>query len=202
MSFATAGCAASDDAAAAPSCAELVDDAAAAVEVDAQLRSLDAALGACQSYERYRAELDRYYPGIVGYSVEDFIRLRCTSDIAQDLRESPTCAAANPTTTVPTTTAPDRVYAGTTLDGRIIELRQSDGIEFVGEFPIHIQQTVDTAFDSGCDGLLAQRDLWATAAETPEGGDVASVYAQHAQNVLDFIGCANESISTVTAPAG
>jgi hypothetical protein len=88
------------------------------------------------------------------------------------------------------------IFVGDTLDGRPIEIRPGPGIEFVGEVPAVIQQTVDIAVESGCDGVIAQRDLWAGQITDSAAGDIASVYAQHAQNVANFIGCDTEPLST------
>ena len=47
---------------------------------------------------------------------------------------------------------------------------------------------------SGCEGVIAQRDLWAAQIDDSSDGDIASVYAQHAQNVADFIQCETEPL--------
>ena len=64
----------------------------------------------------------------------------------------------------------------------------------MGEVPAVIQQTVDIAFESGCEGVIAQRDLWAARIDDSPAGDIASVYAQHAQNVANFIQCDTEPL--------
>jgi hypothetical protein len=43
--------------------------------------------------------------------------------------------------------------------------------------------------------VVAQRDLWVSRIDDSPDGDVASVYAQHAQNVANFIGCVTVPIS-------
>jgi len=84
---------------------------------------------------------------------------------------------------------PELVFVGDTLDGRQVEIRPSATIQFFGDVPAIVQQTVDIALESGCEGVIAQRDLWASRVADPLFGDEASVYAQHAQNVAVYIQC-------------
>ncbi|MDJ0770974.1 MAG: hypothetical protein QNJ12_19435 [Ilumatobacter sp.] len=175
-------------------CEAAVREASLASEVAEQVRLLDAALVACRSYAAFTGELARY-PGIVGYDISTFVALRCDRVTDDAVRTAPTCAAViDPTTTLPPTTLPDVVFVGDTLDGRPIEIRPSAAVQFVGEVPATVQQTVDIALESGCEGVLAQRDLWATRIGDPETGDEASVYAQHAQNVANYIQCESEPL--------
>ena len=90
---------------------------------------------------------------------------------------------------VPTTAPVELVFVGETLDGRRIEIRPDADTVFVGDVPQVVQQTVDIAVEAGCDGVIAQRDLWASRVNDPVIGDEASVYAHHAQNVANYIGC-------------
>ena len=179
-----------DDSARAPTgCAAAVASASRAAEVDEQVRLLDVALIACRSYDSFVGEMARY-PGIVGFEVPTFVSVRCGRVDDDLVRTSPTCATViTPTTTVPLVTLPDLVFVGDTLDGRRVEIRPSATIVFVGEVPAVVQQTVDITLESGCEGLIAQRDLWAARADDPRYGDEASVYARHAQNVADYIQC-------------
>ena len=101
-----------------------------------------------------------------------------------------------PPTTPPPTTLPDLVFVGDTLDGRQVEIRPSATIQFDGDVPAIVQQTVDIALESGCEEVLAQRDLWASRVDDPRFGDEASVYAQHAQNVALYIQCDTPPIPT------
>jgi hypothetical protein len=175
--------------ASATSCATTVEEASLAVEVAAQVRLLDQALAVCSSYDALTGQLVRY-PGIIGYDAPTFISLRCARVDDQRIRGSATCSTViAPATTVPRTTVPEIVFVGDTLDGRPIEIRPSATTRFVGEVPAVVQQTVDIAFESGCEGVVAQRDLWTSQVGNPVGGDEASVYAQHAQNVANYIGC-------------
>ena len=88
------------------------------------------------------------------------------------------------------------MFVGDTLDGRQVEIRPSATIQFVGEVPAVVQQTVDIALESGCEGVIEQRDLWVSRVGDPLFGDEASVYAQHAQNVALYIQCEVPPIPT------
>ncbi len=170
-------------------CASAVADAAEAAEVVDTVRLLDTALVACRSYAALAGEIDRH-PGIIGYDTATFVELRCAKVTDELVRSSPTCERViSPPSTVPPTTLPDLVFVGDTLDGRTIEIRPSATVQFVGDVPAVVQQTVDIAFEGGCEGLVAQRDTWAARAGDPVEGDIASVYAQHAQNVAIYVGC-------------
>lgn len=179
-----------DDADDAPTgCADTVREASFAAEVDEQVRLLDTALLTCRSYDALAAQLARY-PGIIGYDTGTFVSLRCERTDDETIRAAPTCSSViTPTTTTPPTTLPDLVFVGDTLDGRQVEIRPSATTEFEGEVPAVVQQTVDIAIESGCEGVIEQRDLWASRVDDPVIGDEASVYAQHAQNVADYIQC-------------
>lgn len=170
-------------------CSDTVAAAAAAIEVDHQKRLLDDALLQCRSVDDLTRELDRH-PGLIGFSAAAFVEIRCSRiDDVATLR-APTCASVvSPSTTAPATTLPDLVFVGDTLDDRRIEIRPGPATRFVGEVPEVIQQTVDIAFESGCDGLIAQRDRWFARIDATPTGDEASVYARHAQNVAAYVGC-------------
>ena len=169
-------------------CAATIADASQARETAAQVRLLDRALTVCGSYDTFTAELGRY-PSMIGYDPATYVAKRCTKVDDRQVRRSPTCRAVVAATTVPTTAPSDISFVGNTLDGRTVELRPSARVAFVGEYPAVIQQTVDIAAESGCDGVFEQRDLWASQVDDTPAGDEASVYAEHAQNVATFIGC-------------
>ena len=175
-------------------CAATVEDASAESEPSDQVRLLDTALVVCGSYDAFMTELSRY-SGSIGYDPVTYVDRRCNTVDDEDVRGGPTCAAIIvPPTTVPPTTIVALVFVGDTVDGRPIEIRPGPGVEFDGEVPAVIQQTVDIALESGCEGVIEQRDLWvARIDDTPEG-DIASVYAQHAQNVANFIECDTDPI--------
>ena len=185
-----------DEQAAPTGCSASVAEASQAVEVDQQIDLLDDALVACRSYQSFMNELARY-PGIIGYDVATFVSLRCERVTDPLIRTSPTCATViAPPTTPPPTTLPDLVFVGDTLDGRTVEIRPSASIQFDGDVPAVVQQTVDIALESGCEGVIEQRDLWASRIDDPQFGDEASVYAQHAQNVALYIQCNPPPIPT------
>jgi len=198
---ALAACTRGDTTARGVTCAQAVHTAAAATDVDDQIRLLDAAFLRCPTYESYLVELAEY-PGAIGYSPERYIDLRCRAVTEPRLRNSPTCRTASPPTTLSAAVADEAVYAAATLDGRVVELRESDGVQFSGDVPTVVQQTVDIANQSGCDGVLAQRDEWLQRAtgDGSDAADIASVYAQHAINVALWIGCEGAQPGT-SAPA-
>lgn len=170
-------------------CAATVSAAADAIEIDEQKRLLDQALLQCRSVEALTAELDRH-PGLIGFSADAFVAIRCGRIDDPATLRGPVCASVvGPATTAPLTTIADLVFVGDTLDDRRIEIRPSATTRFVGDVPEVIQQNVDIALESGCDGLIAQRDEWFTRVDDPVIGDEASVYARHAQNVAEYIGC-------------
>jgi hypothetical protein len=201
LSVCVAACAPSDDADEA-TCSELVNAAAGAVEPAEELRLLDEGLTKCGSYEAFAAELDRH-PGALGYSVEAFIERRCKVTADTEVRQSPTCLTANPPTTPPSTTIVELVFVGTTVDGRLVEMRPTPEMPFIDDVPAEIQRTVDVALSEGCDGLRAQRDRWIAAVDGSASSDAASVFAQHAQNVAMFTGCdiGTIEVSFVTVPS-
>jgi len=184
-----------DDETASSGCATLVAEASAESEPSEQVRLLDRALIVCSSYDSFTTQLDRY-PSSIGYDTITYVARRCANATDDAVLAGPTCSTViTPATTAPPTTVVDLVFVGDTVDGRAIEIRPGDGIEFVGEVPAVVQQTVDIAFESGCNGVIAQRDLWAERIDDSAEGDIASVYAQHAQNVADFIQCDSDPIS-------
>lgn len=186
---ATAGCVASDDEGASSGCASAVAAAADAVEVDEQKRYLDQALLQCRSVAALTTELERH-PGLIGFSPLTFVENRCSRIDDPATLAGPTCSAVvSPTTTAPPTTLVDLVFVGETFDGRRIEIRPSATTRFDGDVPEVIQQTVDIAFESGCEGLIEQRDRWYARIDDPAIGDEAAVYAFHAQNVAAYVGC-------------
>jgi hypothetical protein len=182
-------CTPADEGEARGGCAATVREASLAAEVAEQVRLLDTALVACRSYDSLVAELARY-PGIIGYDSATFVRRRCTRVDDDRIRSSPACQeVVAPTTTVPPATDVELVFVGETLDGRPVEIRPGPDTPFDGEVPAVVQQTVDIAIESGCPGLLAQRDLWLARIDDPGIGDVASVYAKHAENVAAYVQC-------------
>lgn len=211
---AVGGAAACDDAEVAerPTCAQAVARAAESIEVGDQVRALDEALLSCGSYGAYIAELSSH-PGLVGYSPETYLKVRCSNLTERRLRNTPACRTAHPPTTPPPATASDIVYVAATLDGHVVELHPSAAVPFAGDVPAVVQDTVDIASAQGCPGVIAQRDRWAERAATdtaeadPDVGltaaQIASAYAQHAVLVAVWIGCPDAELAgPATTPAG
>lgn len=189
-----------DEPAAAPDtgCASTVHDASFAVEVDAQIALLDQAMVRCPSLGALVSEMERY-PRIVGYDIPAFVELRCRKTTDAAVAGSAACLTfAGPATTI---ADPDDelVFVGETLDGRVVEIRPDADTKFVDGVPEVVQRTVDIAIEAGCDGVYAQRDQWAARADEPGFGDEASVYAVHAQNVANYIGCDARPLAGTTA---
>lgn len=182
-------------------CAATVRDASFATEVAEQVALLDDALVRCGSLGELAAEMGRY-PGIIGYEIDTFVELRCTKSTDDAVRRSPSCTALVAPPSTPPPTATELVFVGETLDGRRVEIRPDADTQFAGDVPATVQQTVDIAVEAGCEGVLAQRDLWAQQAAqlTGDAADEASVYAQHAQRVADYIGCAPATTTEPGAP--
>ena len=197
LMLATTGCKPNDETTQS-GCASTVQDASLAVEVADQVRMLDMALVRCRSLQELTSEMGKY-PGIVGYELNTFVQLRCSKVSDESVRSSPACLSFTATTPPPTTAPTELVFVGETLDGRRIEIRPDADTVFVGETPQVVQQTVDIAVESGCEGVIAQRDLWASRIDDPVTGDEASVYAHHAQNVANYIGCETPPIPTLPA---
>ena len=195
--LATTGCKPNDETTQS-GCASTVQDASLAVEVADQVRMLDMALVRCRSLQELTSEMGKY-PGIVGYELNTFVQLRCSKVSDESVRSSPACLSFTATTPPPTTAPTELLFVGETLDGRRIEIRPDADTVFVGETPQVVQQTVDIAVESGCEGVIAQRDLWASRIDDPVTGDEASVYAHHAQNVANYIGCETPPIPTLPA---
>lgn len=175
-------------------CAERVRVASRAIEPDDQVRLLDEALLACNSYEGFRAQVGQY-PGIIGYDVDTFLELRCVNSSDERVGTTAACrAVVAPPTTPPPDVEVELVFVGDTVDGRRIEIRPSSDVPFEGDIPAVVQQTVDLAVESGCLGVLDQRNIWLERIDDSDAGDIASVFAQHAQNVAVYIGCEPDPI--------
>ena len=186
-------------------CGSTVRAASRAAEPDEQVELLDAALLACSSYDTFRDQVGRY-PGIIGYDLDTFLELRCVRADDERIRTTAACTAVvGPPTTPPPATVAELLFVGDTIDGRRIEIRPTAQIQFEGEVPAAVQQTVDIAVEDGCLGVLEQRNRWLDQIDDPTIGDAASVFAQHAQNVAVYIRCDPPPIEVVvptTAPDG
>lgn len=185
-----AGCQ-DDEATTEPSdpCASVVSRAADSGDIREQIELLDEALVVCRSILSLDAQLSRY-PTIIGYDTQTFVANRCATVEDDDVQASSICSTAS----APATTAPDPAvgeveYVGQTLDGRTVTIVEDADTPFVQGNPEPIVQIVDIASEDGCPGVQAELERWSALVGDPAIGDEASVYAQHATNVLAFIGC-------------
>lgn len=175
-------------------CAGLVADAVAAVETEDQVRLLDAALTVCPSYDGFAAQLIAA-PGLIGFDTRTFVTMRCNVRTPVERARTAACdmIPAPSTTMQVRTTEPELVFVGVTLDGRRIEIRPSDDIDFVGERPSAVKLNADIAVEAGCEGVLEQRSVWTIQASdqtlSDEERDIASAFARHAWVVAAFTGC-------------
>lgn len=186
---------------AATGCAATVREASLAAEVDEQIALLDLALARCISVGSLVGEMARY-PGIVGYSPATFVELRCGTATSETVRASAVCTSyAAPATTL-LKVSPDVVHVAETLDGRRIEIVPDADTPFVDGRPEPMQRTVDIAVESGCQGVIAERDRWVGLIDDPTTGDEASAYARHAENVASYIRCVFEPLSVPPPTTG
>ncbi len=169
-------------------CRNLVDEAAEQAEIADQIILLDRALVVCRSFARIDAALEQH-PSLLGFDTVTFVANRCVTAPDTDVARSTICTEAVATTIVPVITLPEEVYVGTTLDGRRVEIRPRPDAPFVGGNPTAIVAIVDIANEDGCVGVVAERERWTSLVNDPVLGDEASVYAQHATNVLAFLDC-------------
>ena len=187
-------CTPGDESDASTGCAERVRIASLASEPDDQVRLLDEALLACNSYAGFGAQVNQY-PGIIGYDLDTFLELRCVNATDERIGATAACrSVVAPPTTPPPATEVELVFVGDTIDGRRVEIVPSADVPFEGEIPAVVQQTVDIAVESGCLGVLEQRNIWLDRVDDTDAGDIASVFAQHAQNVAVYIGCEPDPI--------
>jgi hypothetical protein len=185
---------------AAPGCAATVREASLAADVEQQIASLDLALARCPSIEALIGEMKRY-PGIVGFSPETFVEVRCETAPTDAVLTSPTCTSFAAPATVAIQVVPDAAYAAQTLDGRAIEIAPDADTPFVDGRPEAIQRAIDVAIESGCEGVIAVRNEWAARVADPVIGDEASAYARHAEDVARYIRCVFEPLLPAPSPA-
>jgi hypothetical protein len=169
-------------------CRSLVERASVTADINDVVAILEDAMLECGTIGRLDRELERF-PSIVAVETAAFVDRRCTEADDVTIASSDICAEVTPIAAAgeaTTTTAPS--YVGRTLDGRDITIRPGPGTPFVGDTPAPVIQIVDVAAEDGCAEVEELRDWW-TAQSEGTGGDVASVYAQHAVNVMSFLGC-------------
>jgi hypothetical protein len=169
-------------------CSAAMARAANATEVDEQIALLDKALVVCRSVSAFDQQMSRY-PNIVGFDPLRFVENRCTTVDEGDVRRSTICSTFVTTTTTVPAELPDVVYVGLTLDGREVEIRPRPEIPFTEGRPAAVVQIVDIATEDGCEGPEAEFDRWRQRTDDAAIGDAASVFAQHALNVMAFMGC-------------
>jgi hypothetical protein len=169
-------------------CVRTIERASRAAEISDQVELLDSALLSCRSFTAYAAQLGRY-PGIVGFDELTYVSTRCATLASDELvSESAVCTDIALPTSTTVAGVPAVEYVGQTVDGREVTIRP-DSTEFVDGKPTAIVAIVDIAAEDGCPGVEAERDKWLAEVNDPLAGDEASVYAQHAENVLAFMGC-------------
>ncbi|MEX2627244.1 MAG: hypothetical protein WD225_10210 [Ilumatobacteraceae bacterium] len=178
-----------DDVAPTDPCRATIDEAGAAAEIADQIDLLDQALVVCATPEVFSANVERY-PTLLGWDVSTYLSNRCRSADVDAVRRSRICTSENVApTTNPSTDVPDVVYVGTTLDGREVEIRPRPGRPFEDGRPEIVDDMADIAERLGCDGVESEYERWVEQIDDPQVGDEASVYAQHALDVLAFVQC-------------
>ena len=172
----------------AETCVGTVERASRAAEISDEVALLDSALLSCRSFTAFEAQLDRY-PGMIGYDALTYVTTRCAA-LATDevVSASSVCTDVALPTSTTIAGAPEIEYVGQTLDGREVTIDPGD-TEFVDGKPAAIVEIVDIAAEDGCEGVEHERVRWLAQSTDPLVGDEASVYAQHAENVLAFMGC-------------
>jgi len=170
-------------------CVELMNEMAMAREIDEQIELLDTALVVCRSPEAFSAAMRRHEAAVAVEPME-FVTARCEEPPSVRVGGSRICRSVVTTTT--STSVPDDLdlltYTGRTLDGRDVEITSADTLFTEGR-PATIVQIVDIGTEDGCDGVQREYDRWIPFITSPDLGDEASVYAQHAINVLGRLGC-------------
>ncbi len=171
------------------SCRTTVAQAVSAREIPDQIALLDRALIICRTTAAFESALAAH-PDAFGISPAEFAQARCDNPPSERVSLSSICRELSP----PTTTQPIlldsqvETYLGVTLDGREVIL-SSDDIRFVEGRPAVIVQITDIVEEQGCGGVEREYRRWVDQVLDPERGDEASVYAQHALNLLRFFGC-------------
>ena len=170
-------------------CRATIDEAGAAAELREQVELLDRALVICATPEVFAVNVQRH-PMLIGWDVESYLSSRCSTVEDESVRRSRICTSEQVTPpTSPVAAAPEVVYVGTTLDGREIEIRPRAGRPFEDGRPRVVVEMAEIARRLGCDGVEAEFQRWFEQIDDPLIGDEASVYAQHALDVLAFIQC-------------
>jgi hypothetical protein len=80
-------------------------------------------------------------------------------------------------------------FIGRNLNGDEVTIVPDADTPFIDGRPEAIVVMVDTAFADGCSGLADEVGYWSALIDDPGIGPEASVYAQHALDLSNFIGC-------------
>ena len=176
-------------------CARRVTLAASAIDIDDQVAALDEALTVCRDLDAFRIEVDQH-PGTLGVEPAVFAARRCSRSELPGIATAPICddPAVGLLTGATTATAVEEStealsFVGRNLNGDDVTIVADADTPFVDGRPEAIVMMVDTAFTDGCTGLDDEIDYWSALIDDPGIGPEASVYAQHALDLRNFIGC-------------
>jgi hypothetical protein len=168
-------------------CRDAIDRAAVAREIPQQIALFDSALVICRDVEAFTDGL-RLHPGAIAVAPATFIQRRCENPPDATVARSLICQSVVPTVTSTPGDNDVQVYIGRTLDGRSVELR-SDQVRFTDGRPAGIIEVVDVSTRQGCEGLVGLYNQWIPMVGLEDRGDELSVYAQHAVNLMQSLGC-------------
>jgi hypothetical protein len=170
-------------------CASIIESASKAREVDGQIALLDKALVVCRTADAFDRALARH-AGAIGVEPAQFVSRRCGDPPSPQVELSLICRGVRTETTTTSVVdqVGDEVYAGLTLEGRTVEITSNQTLFREGR-PATIVQLVDIGTEDGCPGVELEYRRWMILVDDPDAGDEASVYAQHALNVLRALGC-------------
>jgi hypothetical protein len=176
-------------------CARRVAIAAAAIDIDDQVDALDEAMTVCRDLDAFANEVDDH-PGTLGVEPAVFAARRCARSELPGIATAPICddPAVGLLTGAVTATAVDDgadalSFIGRNLNGDEVTIVADADTPFIDGRPEAIVVMVDTAFTDGCSGLDEEVSYWSALIDDPGIGPEASVYAQHALDLSNFIGC-------------
>ena len=178
-------------------CIRRVALAAGSIDIDEQVNLLDEAISICSDLNAFATALDAH-PGTIGVKPAVFAARRCTRSELAAVATAPICddaavvllSGAESGSILDTdASAMPNSYVGTNLDGEQVSIEPDADTEFVDDRPLAISRMVDLAFSDGCAGLRDEHAYWLGLVSDPGIGGEASVYARHALDLLDFIGC-------------
>ena len=178
-------------------CARRVAVAAAAIDIDDQVDALDDALTVCRDLDAFSTEVNDH-PGTLGVEPAVFAARRCSRSQLAGIATAPICD--DPAVALLTGEhagapvedgggADTASFIGRDLNGDEVTIVADADTPFIDGRPEAIVMMVDTAFTDGCTGLDDEFDYWSARIDDPGIGPEASVYAQHALDLRNFIGC-------------